>query len=85
MTDIYRNIYVKKNMPKFSGHSVLYYSGRIVFDADGVLPDYDRSRDIYLGCDCDASKYSALIKTKTTYKNEEYKRNNGSCSKCSHH
>lgn len=62
---VYRNVYIKTNLPRFSGRELIYYTGRIVNNADtnGVLQkEFDRSQDLYLGCDCDAPRYSALIK-----------------------
>lgn len=72
---IYRNVYLKSNLPRFSGRTPLYYYNKVVTNADknGMLKEFDRNEDIYIGCDCDTPKYSALIK-KTNYLNLENKK-----------
>lgn len=71
---IYRNVYLKSHLPRFTGREIIYYYGKVVTNADSnsrLRTEFDRSQDIYLGCDCDAPKYSAIIK-----KNKEEKTKN---------
>ena len=71
---VYRNVYIKANFPRLSGKEVIYYTGKIVNNADinGIVQrEFDRSKDIYLGCDCDAPKYSAFIKKNENSKIQE--------------
>lgn len=64
MAKIYRDVYLRTGLPRFSGKELLYYTGRIVNNADknGALSSFDRDLDIYLGCNCDAPRYRALVR-----------------------
>lgn len=65
MSRIYRDVYLKKGLPRFRGNMPLYYTGRLHCNtAPEDLKAFDRSQDIYLGCDCDRDKWSQVIRMK---------------------
>lgn len=62
---IYRNIYVLKynKMPfyMFKGYNTLYYTGKIEYVK--YCPDgYDKTKDLYIDCDCEFAKWRKLEK-----------------------
>ena len=67
----YRNIYLKSKLPKFRGKELLYYTDEVILNAETnpkLRSSYDRTKDIYLNCDCDAAKYAAIMKAKPSVK-----------------
>jgi len=61
----YRNIYIKEGItPTFNGDNLVYYTGKVVYNAPEslVTMEFDRSSDAYITCGCDFSKIKALIK-----------------------
>jgi hypothetical protein len=61
----YRNIYIKEGIqPQFRGDNLVYYTGKVVFNAPETLvtAEYNRSSDAYITCGCDFSTIKALIK-----------------------
>lgn len=66
MTKIYRNLYFKKDIPKLTGKTVLYYSGKVIRNAGDMKNyknEYDWSQDYYFSCNCLSNLFSAIIKT----------------------
>lgn len=66
MSKIYRNLYFKKDIPKFIGTNILYYSGKVIRNAGDMKNyknEYDRTQDYYFSCNCLANSFSAIIKT----------------------
>lgn len=65
MPKIYRDVYLKKGLPRFRGRTPLYYTGRLHANSTPEdLKAFDRLQDIYLGCDCDRDKWSQVIRMK---------------------
>jgi hypothetical protein len=83
---VYRDVYIKSSLPKFKGSDFLYYTGKIVNNGELKLTGFDRNLDIYLGCDCDARKYKAIMKVSgkqnTTIKNNVITNGKKKCNKC---
>ena len=61
---IYRNILLKnyKSFPyqKLSGRNTLLYSGKIICNVKSKPDNFDDSKDLYITCDCDFSKWKNI-------------------------
>lgn len=64
MSRVYRNVFIMSGMPKFRGKEILRYSGRLYTNGENLINRYgfDRDKDIYLGCRCDADRYQSVLK-----------------------
>lgn len=61
----YRNIYIREGIvPQFRGDTIVYYTGKTVYNAPDSLVRYefDRNQDAYITCGCDFKSISALCK-----------------------
>lgn len=65
---IYRNIYVKKYQrfptQKLTGSNDLYYSGEVICGVIGLPEEFDKNKDLFIGCECDFPKWRQLVKIK---------------------
>jgi hypothetical protein len=65
MGKVYRNVFLMPKIPKLHGTHVLRYTGILYRNAvQNELREkgYDRDKDIYLGCRCDAARYHSIVR-----------------------
>ena len=63
--DKYRNVYVKRDKIPYqwlTGKNILYYSGSLITNVQGIPKDYDKDKDYYFSCDCNYSKWKEIRK-----------------------
>lgn len=62
----YRNIYIKKynKVPMFlcKGIDTLYYYGRIFYNVNDLPGNFDKTKDMYIDCDCQYAKIKRFEK-----------------------
>ena len=63
--DKYRDVYTRKAKFPYhwlTGKNTLLYTGRIITNAVGTPPEYDRKKDYFFACDCDYPAWREIKK-----------------------
>ena len=63
--DKYRNVYIKRDRIPYqwlTGKNILYYTGSLITNVQGIPKGYDKDKDYYFACDCTYPKWKEIRK-----------------------